>query len=723
MLTSSQRRILSRLAEFGDHLDRAWDVPRELSLPGLAESLGVVRSALHGPLSDLESKGLISTRTAHVIGGGSRKRTIVNITADGRKIITENEPSAARKKDGIIGPAPDLIDIHGRASEIKEISDSVKEGRSTIISGLPGIGKSTLVRAVSSELGDVGWTVRWANCSLGTDAKSIGDMWLGAPSPASIGAILKKLPSRKTLLVLDEAQELHPRHSKSIGKLISEASSSFPVLLVVRAPNPLDLEGEFSEVRLEGLEPTHAIKLLIEGTDPATAEAVSDSLGGHPLAIRLWSPEEGVPEKAKAVSDYVKKTVINRLSEEGRKTLDELSIAPSPLEAEEMNSEAGISELDNSAVLKWSGGLMETHHLVRNVRMASFDEETMYSMHRIEAGKWSSKEGDRARKIEAYHRSMSGQDDDMEWIEENISQISIYDSSIAAVVLENALNFRDNQNLRRNAISLAMDRGETKIAGIHILKMNDSPSKKIFQSRLARMEGKLSDAQRLEEEAVALSGPSQRARIEIASIIRRFDDRIPGRISKSESESILGLISRVRLDEIPFDERESATLSLELVKYGIALNNTDLAEASKSRAAIESKVSGDDIILDILDLKAAILQTVGGRLSEGAISTAKDLVSRIDDVPSRIRVIHATLEAVGKEIPDWLIEAHRESCTYNLREDIPSYRRLSAHRWYWRGVLEKSDRISHWTEAISRFRAAECRNAANELVAMLSKGN
>ena len=159
------------------------------------------------------------------------------------------------------------------------------------------------------------------------------------------------------------------------------------------------------------------------------------------------------------------------------------------------------------------------------------------------------------------------------------------------------------------------------------------------------------------------------------------------------------------------------------MKYGIALNNTDLAEASKSRAAIESKVSGDDIILDILDLKAAILQTVGGRLSEGAISTAKDLVSRIDDVPSRIRVIHATLEAVGKEIPDWLIEAHRESCTYNLREDIPSYRRLSAHRWYWRGVLEKSDRISHWTEAISRFRAAECRNAANELVAMLSKGN
>ena len=87
MLSHSQGRVLSRLAEFGEHLDTAWDVPRELSLPGLAESLGLVRSALHQPLSELEKDGFISTRTAHVIGGGSRKRTVVHITKKGRKII------------------------------------------------------------------------------------------------------------------------------------------------------------------------------------------------------------------------------------------------------------------------------------------------------------------------------------------------------------------------------------------------------------------------------------------------------------------------------------------------------------------------------------------------------------------------------------------------------------------------------------------------------------
>ena len=722
MLPDSQARVLIRLAEFGDHLDKAWDVPRELSLPGLAESLGVVRSALHPPLSELESKGLISTRTAHVIGGGSRKRTVVHITPEGRNLVAEHDLSPKRRREGIIGPAPESIDVHGRSSEIQTISDSVMEGKSIVISGLPGIGKSTLARAIATNLENNGWTIRWAKCSVSTDTKSIGDMWLGKPSPSSVAAIVESVASSRTLLVIDEAQELHPRHSKPICELISEASESCPVLLVVRAPNPLEIEEDISEFRLEGLESPYAVKLLIEGTDLATAEAVSEALGGHPLAIRLWSPDEGVPEKSKAVLDYVKDTVISRLSEQGRETLDELSIAPSPLGADEMNSEVGIAELDNSAVLKWSDGLMETHHLVRNVRRASLDDETMSKMHRIEADKWSKKEGIRARKIEAYHRSMSGHESDIEWIEENIGAVSIYDSSTAAVVLENALIFQDNQNLRSDAISVALDRGETKIAENHIGKLNDSVSRKIFESRLARVNGKLSDAKRLEDEAYAMSNPSQRARIEISAIIRRFDDRLPGRMSKSETSKILDQISKVRLDEIPLYEKESATLSLELVKYGIAINDLDLTEASKSRAAIESRVSKEDIILDILDLSAAMSQTVDGRLPEGALSSAEALVSRIDDHPSRIRVIHATLEAVGKEIPNWLVDAHRESCIYKLREDIPSYRRLSAQRWYWRGVLEPSNRISHWTEAISRFKSAECSNAANELVTRLSKG-
>ena len=71
---------------------------------------------------------------------------------------------------------------------------------------------------------------------------------------------------------------------------------------------------------------------------------------------------------------------------------------------------------------------METHHLVRNVRKATLEQETLSRMHHNEAKSGQPKKA-RARKIEAYHRSMSGQDDDVEWIEENIRLISIHDNS------------------------------------------------------------------------------------------------------------------------------------------------------------------------------------------------------------------------------------------------------------------------------------------------------
>ena len=43
----------------------------EASLEGIADGIGVVRSALFQPMSVLEEEGLIMTRQAHVIGAAS----------------------------------------------------------------------------------------------------------------------------------------------------------------------------------------------------------------------------------------------------------------------------------------------------------------------------------------------------------------------------------------------------------------------------------------------------------------------------------------------------------------------------------------------------------------------------------------------------------------------------------------------------------------------------
>jgi len=76
MLSRPQEKLLRYLGTFPEALDQAWDVPRNLSLPGLAEAMGVVRSGLNRPLNLLESEQLITVRVAHVIGGGSRRRQV-----------------------------------------------------------------------------------------------------------------------------------------------------------------------------------------------------------------------------------------------------------------------------------------------------------------------------------------------------------------------------------------------------------------------------------------------------------------------------------------------------------------------------------------------------------------------------------------------------------------------------------------------------------------------
>ena len=54
MAKQTEQRILVWLNQFDDSLQDAWDVPRENSLPGIADAIGVVRSALHTPLKNLQ---------------------------------------------------------------------------------------------------------------------------------------------------------------------------------------------------------------------------------------------------------------------------------------------------------------------------------------------------------------------------------------------------------------------------------------------------------------------------------------------------------------------------------------------------------------------------------------------------------------------------------------------------------------------------------------------
>jgi len=722
VLTEAQTRILARLSEFSESLETAWDVPRGISLPGLAESLGVVRSALHLPLSSLEEEDLVSTRNAHVIGGGSRRRTVVHITKKGRQELENSGYEPTTVSGTKFGPVPDQVVISGRVEELDQITSSISDGKSVVLSGLPGIGKSTLAGAVIEHFSDMGWTIRWASCNLDSDVPSIGRMWLGDNSPSDSSAILSAASSARTLLVVDEAQELHPRHVAAVSKLLNEAlSGRSPVLVVVRAPSPFgELEGYY-DYRIGGLDSESATSLL-QGVDEGSARDIIEALGGHPLAIRLWSPEEGIPEKAEAIQEYVQSTVIRRLSSEGKDSLDELSLSPIPLEISEMASEGGTRELDESAVLRWKRQAVEPHHLVRNVRRASWSSERAATLHSEAAERWSGIEGARARRLEAHHRMERGDDSDVTWISENIQEIVENDSSAAAILLESAVNISEDRSIRESAVNLALERGEVEIADSHISELPDDASRKLLSARSARMRGRSSEADRLERDAISMLDPPERARALVASLVRLYDDRLPGPISKDLSKDLASSISEIDLSGLSQSDSEAAKLTIDLIRHGIALSSSDLPAASESRASIERRLGHDSPRIVLLDLRSRLAVRSDGIASLEAIEASRKVIEECESPLDRIRTIHATLESCGPSPPDWLVSAHAEASMVPLREDVAAFRRLSAQRWYWRGILEPNLRLSHWNEAISRFRKAECNNAANELATRLAKG-
>ena len=690
MLSETQRRLLLRLADFGAEIESAWDVPRALSLPGLAEHLGLVRSAIHTPLKELESSGLISTRSAHVIGGGARRRTVVHLTDSGRERAENlSEEELPDKSQSLAtGSLPNPIQIRGRGEELDNLLTKLLAGENLQLTGLPGIGKTSLTRSVADLLMERGFKIRWATCDSDSDAFAIGSMWLGRDSPRDPTAIASAASGNKTALIIDEVQELHPRHLSSVKSLLSACvETSTGVLAAVRAPSPFGTLSGFEEIRIQGLETSDAVELLPNSIAGETAEKVAKALGGHPLALHLWSPDEDIPEEGLAVQEYVQSTVLRRLSNEGLGTLDELSLSPLPLSVEELFVADGIAELDDSAVLRWMESLVEPHHLIRNVRRATVEEEIARGLN-------------------------SGEKLDTRWLAENVVTISREDSAAAAVLIDDAIQVTDDDNLRYTAIDIAFERGESEVASEHIDSVSDSPQKLIRKARLARLQGNIEEAEKLQQNALESLSPAEAVRAKVASLVRAHDDRLPGQSTKVQNSHI----DDVDLSRLPNTDLASASLALDLLRHAVAVESGSVEILANVRSSLVAQMGEDHPRLALIDLRALVTSK-----AEGSLDAARKYINSEGENIDKIIAIHMSLEATSPSHPDWLVSAHNNAIAIELRPEIPSHRRIMAQRWYWRGVLEPNMRLSHWREAISRFKSAECPSAASELLLKLTR--
>ncbi|MBD13690.1 MAG: hypothetical protein CMJ72_00835 [Planctomycetaceae bacterium] len=703
MLPESQARLLRLLARFPDELVEAWDVPRELSLPGLSESLGLVRSALHEPLKALEEQGLIQTRNAHVIGGGNRKRSVVHLTPKGRQqastlVTTAGHSMEVETTDG----------LHGRENETAQLMSALSEG-AAILTGMPGIGKTALIKSLCPPK-------RYVAMDASMDAQTLVAKWLEIDDPPLDLQTQIEMLSESYTIAVDELQEVHPRHQAGVHALLQGLiDSKVSVIIGVRAPSPFEHHPRWNgAITLSGLDAEASHKLLGNVVDFDTAQGVCEALAGHPLALHLWAPSDTLPEASDAVQSFVEETVLSRLENAGRDDLDSLSAEPRPVKATNIE-DLDINHLDEAALLRWPSGLVEVQHLVRNVRRVAWEEPEKIHLKAVE--RWSKIDDAEARWFEAYHRLMAGEDP-TEFIVENQTSI-LAESAAGATLLEDALHLLpDAHQLRTMAARLALDRAEFSIAESYLSQL-DEPNHRLL-ARLYRSQGNISAANDAERMARASTSRAEAAQIHLSRVAALLDDRLPDEIGAlDEVEKDL---SKTRIGELEDQQKRSAIVLIAILKHKIAILRRDAKTAAEVRNDLLELAGGEDPLTERLEhMELLLLSEQDSPKRLKAESAMRRLVGRTTETLQRVSLGLSLIQSQARTNPPGALTTLENLQSLPLPMDLPAGRRLDALMWYWRGELEPEKRHVFWREAAQRFRRAECPRAAGSLTEKLHK--
>ena len=481
MISSSQKRILTWLSKYSSDLEKSWDVTRDISLPGIADGLGVVRSALNLPLKKLQQTEMVFKRQAHVVGGGSRKRQVFHITNKGREFISKNSVIPEKKKSLgiIIGNIPSVGVIIGRDELINSLISKI-EMNSLVICGLPGIGKSTVVCELATKFNQQGRTIRWANANEFSDLFEVCKQWqLHDPLPKNIDD-LQDLICQKTdneILIIDDMHLISQRHIKPFEELSEKINQISKTKLVFIGREPMNNFSSLEKIQISPLEDQFGAQLLGEDQTMEERVLISKRLGGHPLALQLYQPEFDLPEQSVNVQRYVEDTVLSNLGKQEKDSLNLLSMEPIPIMSENSLVSDSIGIFDEQALLRWSSDNLnvEVQHLIRNVRRSFLDLNQQKQLHHKLSEHWQNiSRSVQEDMILLFHQISSGNVNIVELIEEQLISISTNKSNFLAVLIEQALELRpESSDLHYFAAKVAAHRCELSILKHHIGKIEE----------------------------------------------------------------------------------------------------------------------------------------------------------------------------------------------------------------------------------------------------------
>jgi len=713
MLTRSQERLLRFLGGFPESLEQAWDVPRDVSLPGLAEAMGVVRSGLNQPLAGLLDDGYISVRIAHVLGGGSRRRQVYHITNKGRGWL-DAHPEEHQAKEG--GESPESLVLVGRADELHDLDRLLRSEKKAILGGLSGVGKTALLRTFVA--GHPSGTVKWADADEFSDAHTIVSAWF--PKDASVGQDVESMVERaveegkSTLFVVDDVHRLSTRHLSSVVTLLNGvAQAGRHVVLAGRLPLPEGLD--WPVMRVATLDPKSAQSLLGEHLDEDTRLEVAQALGGHPMALHLYREGDPLPEAGEDIQAFVEHTMLSTLSDEEHEALDQMILFPRPLPADVAPGGEMVGSLDDRALLRWTAdaGAFEVQHLVRNVRRTMLSETEQRALHERALKHWQSFEDRPQYAILRFYHAMALEQKDIDaMMDTDFDALLANDGAALAVVFDRATQQRpEDESLHYWAGRVALQRHELDVARHHIEHVNTEEKSDDLRHQLALLEGDEAEAQRLLERQLERATSVEKVRLLLRTAVQHLDDRLFDEHETLDEGTVQSLLNGIELPEA-LDARSSIMVSMSLIQHALALHAEDFERANSLIDQLVAVSHEHDPLVLQLRLKTAFRNA-----SPDTDGHLKDEVERT--LGAQTTPFHRAV--VGLMHVEHLVLASDDTAG-EVFTSLPSPEemqargvaglRYAARWWYLRGHINPQRAPMALREASRLFRQAGCLNAS-----------
>ena len=726
-MNQTKIRLLRLLNEFGEYLENAWDVPRSISLPGLADSMNMVRSGLHKPLKQLEEEGLVKKRLAHVIGGGTRKRQVFHITNEGRAAFESINVLSPTIPDEEKKPLTNTT-VYGRDDFITTCLNHLTEHSTLAIGGLSGIGKSTVANIVMENLELNNFKIRKVNVLEENDAQSLLSILHAETEhlPSSTDGIREYILSieEKNVYVFDDFHCLSNRHLAGVFSLINACASKDGNLVILIGKQPMKTPDEVETLILESLEISDAIKLLDDEISVEERTEIATALGGHPFAILLYDQRFELPEQQGDVQSYVENSVLSGFSSEESHLIAMLSLLPKPIEVKHSPNPELVVNLDEAALLKWSKNEMtfELHHFIRNVRKAMLNEEQLKEMHEEYLEHWNTIDSnDDIEMFRLYHLlSCSKPNEIGSILEEFFDNLIVHKSSQLASLLASSLSrYSEHEELNYYAALTALQRSELDEVELNLQHITGE-MKDDIEYQLLLQRGKQIEAEKILQKRIGNeSSIHVKNRMLLSGIIQSLEDRLFDSKEEPNFQQIERLLDGIELPEDP-QKRAATLVSISMIKHTLEIYRNNYSKAENIRNQLISLSHENNILVKTMSFRS---QLANAEKNDG-LGVLKDCVEFVDQLTHsqhRLGFLMSIAEYAFLFEYDEL-----DALLGRCKQEVDGHQSLFANRvlgrwWYLQSKVNSTTRLVSLREASIHFRIGGCMNNVKKIQTLLHR--